>query len=110
MGSYSNVFGARHSIVVDIETSGSLKEESGLKASVTMDRSRGALEVHFRSHQRVEVWNQNFSSGVKMQIERTVRKEEIHEHYVDIPVKHSKEWDEFVEYLPRGKERSFAHE
>lgn len=98
---YSNVSGLKRS-VFPLHSDGKVLEESGGDIiEFYFDKSSGNLTLHFISDKKRETWINNLRNGGHIRIDRSVRMEEGNGHMIDIPIKPNRDWNSFVEDLPK---------
>lgn len=104
-GNYSGIYGARHSVFEDDhdERNEPLVRDEGAKVEeFYYEDHQGDLQLTFTSHIRANTWERSLSKvGGTMRIQRSVRLDDPDSHWVNVPIKANKKWDEFVDSLPK---------
>lgn len=65
------------------------------------DKHQGTIHLHFLSQKRIKIWECHLSQGGYMRVECSLRVNEDDSHIINIPIQASKDWNEFVESLPK---------
>lgn len=103
MGNYSGIYGARHAVFEHKhrEQNEPLVSDNGGKIEeFYFDSHQGDLQLTFTSHIRANTWERSLTKGGTIRIQRSVRMDEPDSHWVNVPIKPNKKWDEFVDSLP----------
>lgn len=81
-------------------------DEEGMRLNECYhDKHTGNLLLTYSSNMRRETWNQVLQSGGHIKIERSVRIDKPDSHWLEVPVKASKDWNDFVDSLPKWEDQ-----
>lgn len=104
MGNYDGISGVGRTIFEhDHDTQNEpLIDEEGIRLNECYhDKHTGNLILTYSSHKRQETVQQLLENGGKITIKRSVRIDDPDSHWLEVPIKAHKEWDEFVDSLPK---------
>lgn len=103
-GNYNGVYGARHVVFEDDHNDQNepLVRDNGAKVEeFYYEQHQGDLQLTFTTDIRANTWERSLVNGGTIRIHRSVRIDDPDSHWVNVPIKATKKWDEFVDSLPQ---------
>lgn len=106
-GNYAGKKGASRYIFEHESVGDESLAENGIRVEeLYHDNHQGHLQLTFTSNKRMEIWERSLRNiEGYIRIERSIRIEKADSHWIEIPIKACKDWNDFVDSLPKWEEQ-----